>query len=295
VWLALALASALFQVLRNMTMKQLGHRLDEYINVWGRFTFLLPFTLVMAWAVVWRVHGLPALRPGFVGACLAFGVCQAIATLALSKALKLGEISIVTALWKVSLIVLLVMGYFTLRERPSALGLAGVGLSTAGVYLLNVRRARLSPLAPLVALVTEPGLRWTLVAAFFYAPSVLTIKQAALLSDPYTASLGCYLAASLVVTPLVLVTSRRYFRQVPAHWKAFVGLGLFAALTTVSQAIAYTLTLSSYVEAVKQIEILFALAIGALVFGERQRVREIALGAGVMLAGMILLSLAGVR
>jgi drug/metabolite transporter (DMT)-like permease len=295
VWFALALASALFQVLRNMTMKQLGHRLDEYINVWGRFTFLLPFTLVMAWVVVWRVHGLPQPRPGFVIACVAFGVSQTIATLALSKALKLGDISIVTPLWKVSLIVLLVLGYLTLRERPSLLGLAGVALSTAGVYLLNVRRARLSPWAPLAALVTDPGQRWTLLAACFYAPSVLTIKQAALLSDPYTASLGCYLAASLVVTPLVLVTSRGHFRQVPANWKAFVGLGLFAALNAVSQAIAYTMTLSSYVEAVKQVEILFALAIGALVFGERQRVREIALGAGVMLAGMVLLSLAGAR
>jgi drug/metabolite transporter (DMT)-like permease len=294
-WLLLALASALFQVLRNMTMKQLGHRLDEYINVWGRFTFLLPFTVGLAWFMVWRDKGWPDLKPGFVTTCLAFGVCQGIATLALSKALKLGEISIVTALWKVSLIVLLVMGYVTLREQPSLLGLAGVFLSTAGVYLLNVRRARLSPLAPLTALVVEPGLRWTLVAAFFYAPSVLTIKQAALLSDPYTGSLGAYVAASLLMTPLVLVTSRRHFRQVPAHWMAFVGLGLFAALTTVSQVIAYTMTLSSYVEAVKQIEILFALAIGALVFGERQRVREISLGAGVMLAGMVLLSLAGVR
>jgi drug/metabolite transporter (DMT)-like permease len=294
-WFALALASAFFQVLRNMTMKQLGHRLDEYINVWGRFTFLLPFTLAMAWWFVWRVQGWPHPRPGFVLACLAFGVCQAIATLALSKALKLGDISIVTALWKVSLLVLLVLGYFTLRERPSLLGLAGVVLSTAGVYLLNVRRARLSPLAPLVALVSDPGQRWTLVAALFYAPSVLTIKQAALLSDPYTGSLACYLAAGLVVTPLVLYTSRQHFRQIPANWKAFVGLGLFAALTTVCQTIAYTLTLSSYVEAVKQVEILFALAIGALVFGERQRVREISLGAGVMLAGMILLSLAGVR
>ena len=63
----------------------------------------LPFTLVMAWAVVWRVHGVPGPRPGFVTMCLAFGVCQTIATLALSKALKLGDISIVTALWKVSL------------------------------------------------------------------------------------------------------------------------------------------------------------------------------------------------
>ncbi|HLF50612.1 MAG TPA: EamA family transporter, partial [Methylomirabilota bacterium] len=78
----------------------------------------------------------------------------------------------------------------------------------------------------------------------------------------------------------------------PRHWKAFVGLGLFAALTTVSQGTAYLLTLSSYVEAVKQVEILFAMGIGVLAFGERQRVREIAPGALVMLAGVVLLSLA---
>jgi hypothetical protein len=46
-WLALALAAALFQVLRNTAMKRLGHALDEYINVWGRFTFLLPFALLV--------------------------------------------------------------------------------------------------------------------------------------------------------------------------------------------------------------------------------------------------------
>jgi uncharacterized membrane protein len=47
-----------------------------------------------------------------------------------------------------------------------------------------------------------------------------------------------------------------------------------------------------YVEAVKQVEILFALAMGALLFHERQKVREIAPGALVMLAGVVLLSLA---
>ena len=65
-----------------------------------------------------------------------------------------------------------------------------------------------------------------------------------------------------------------------------------AALTTLSQGKAYTLTLSSYVEAVKQIEILFAMAIGVLAFGEGQKVRESALGAVVMLLGMVLLALA---
>jgi drug/metabolite transporter (DMT)-like permease len=286
-WLALALAAALFQVLRNAAMKRLGHALDEYINVWGRFAFLLPFALATSLAGGW-----PALRPGFVPWCALFGASQTISTLALSKALRFGEISLVTALWKVSLLILLAMAWLTIGETPTALGVSGVVLSALGVYLLNVSRARISPWAPLVVLVRDRGQRWTLVAALFYAPSVIMIKQAILASSPAAGTFGGYLAASLIMTPVALATSGRHFAAIPRHWKEFVALGLFAALTTMSQGWAYTLTLSSYVEAVKQVEILFAMAVGVLAFGERQRVRESALGAVVMLVGMVLLALA---
>ena len=217
---------------------------------------------------------------------------QTLSTLALSKALKLSAISLVTALWKVSLLILLGMAYVSIGEAPSALGVAGVLLSAAGVYLLNVSRARISPWAPLTTLVTDHGQRWTLVAAVFYAPSVITIKQAILASNTAVGTFGTYLAASLIMTPIALATSARHFGAVARHGKEFVALGLFAALTTLSQGYAYTLTLSSYVEAVKQIEILFAMAVGVLAFGEAQRVRESALGAIVMLLGMVLLALA---
>jgi uncharacterized membrane protein len=286
-WLVLALAAALFQVLRNTAMKRLGHALDEYINVWGRFTFLLPFAFVTC-----VITGWPTLKPGFVAWCLAFGVCQTLSTLALSKALKASDISLVTALWKVSLLVLLGMAWVTIDEKPNALGVAGVLLSAAGVYLLNIARARISPWEPLRVLVTDHGQRYALLAAFFYAPSVITIKQAILASNTAAGTLGAYTAASLIVTPLALTTSARHFRSIGRHWKEFVALGLFAALTTLSQGKAYTLTLSSYVEAVKQIEILFAMAVGVMWFGEAQRVRESALGAVVMLVGTMLLALA---
>src|SRR5437667_8957123 len=286
-WLALALAAALFQVLRNTAMKRLGHALDEYINVWGRFTFLLPWALATA-----ALTGWPTLKPGLYVWCLAFGVSQTLSTLALSKALKLAEISLVTALWKVSLLILLGMAWVTIGERPSALGVAGVLLSAGGVYLLNVTRAHISPWEPLRVLVTDRGQRYTLVAALFYAPSVITIKQAILASNTAAGTFGTYLAASLIMTPLALTTSARHFPAVPRYWKEFLALGVFAALTTLSQGKAYTLTLSSYVEAVKQIEILFAMGVGVLFFGEAQRVRESALGGLVMLAGMVLLALA---
>src|SRR6266852_5732435 len=92
-WLVLALVAALCQVLRNTVMKRLGHSLDEYINVWGRFTFLLPFAAAFVWC-----NGAPPIKPGFVPACLSFAVCQIISTMSLSKALKLSDISMVTAL-----------------------------------------------------------------------------------------------------------------------------------------------------------------------------------------------------
>ena len=87
------------------------------------------------------------------------------------------------------------------------LGVLGVLLSAAGVYLLNVSRARISPWAPLATLVTDRGQRYTMLAALFYAPSVITIKQAILASNTAVGTFGTYLASSLVMTPIALGTN----------------------------------------------------------------------------------------
>jgi drug/metabolite transporter (DMT)-like permease len=285
-WFVLALGSALFQVLRNMVMKRLGHALDETINVWGRFTFILPFAALSVWA-----DGLPALKPGVWLYCLLFALTQIAGTQFLAMALKVAEISLVTALWKLSVILLVGWGFLALGERPSALGVAGVVVSVAGVYLINVSRARVSPWAPLVSLLRDRGQRYTLGAALFYAPAVVLIKKLALLSSPSFAVFAGYLVCSALITPFALWRSARHFPRIGRYWMSFVGLGAFAAISTLLGTHAYTLTVSSYVEAVKQVELLIALAIGALVFGEWAKIRAIWLGCMVMLAGMVLLML----
>jgi drug/metabolite transporter (DMT)-like permease len=287
-WFGLSLLSALFQVLRNMSMKHLGHALDDTINVWGRFTFILPF---LAGFVLW--HGIPPLQPGFWGYAMLFGISQTAGTLSLSKALKLSDISIVTSLWKISLLFLVIFAFLTLGETPSTLGLLGILVSVVGVYLLNVQKSRISVWAPLRELFVDHGQRYTLLAAIFYAPSVVLIKQLILLSDPYFANLIAYLAASLIVLPLVLHRSAKHFVQIPRHWPSFFGMGLFACLSSVCHSIAYQLTLTSYVESVKQAEILFALVIGYTVFHERARVWTILPGSLTMMLGIILLKLGG--
>lgn len=240
-WFILALLSAFFQVLRNMSMKRLGHALDETINVWGRFTFLLPF----AGAGV-LVQGVPHLGPNFWWYALAFGVIQNLATLSLSKALKVADISMVTALWKISLLFLVAWGYIWLGETPSGMGLAGILVSVVGVYLLNVHKARVSLWAPLTSLVTDSGQRWTVLAGIGYAVGVPVIKQMALLSDPVFAVFMGYVFCSAFLTPYTFYRSGHHLGQITRYWKGFVSLGLFGTLSTWFGTTAYTLTLSSY-------------------------------------------------
>lgn len=287
-WFLLALLAALFQVLRNMAMKQLGHALDDTINVWGRFTFLLPFA-----AVGVAIRGVPPLGAGFWIVAVLFAITQVLATVCLAKALKTSQISLVTPLWKLSLLLLVIWGFLALGERPSLPGLAGVLVSMAGVYLLNVEQARIAWWAPLAAIVKDPGQRWTLGAAMGYAPAVVLIKQLALLSDAWFAMLVGYVLCSAIVTPYTLYRSARHFRELPRHWLAFLSLGGLAAGTSVVSTIAYTMTVSAYVEAVKQVEVLLALGVGYLVFREGATIRAVWLGALVMMAGMALLKLGG--
>lgn len=285
-WFALAILSALFQVLRNMSMKHLGHTLDDTINVWGRFTFILPF---LALFVIW--HGVPKLQPGFWMYVGLFGVFQTVATLSLSKALQLSGLAIVTSLWKVSLLFLVIFAFLTLDETPSLIGLIGLLISVVGVYLLNVQKSRISLWAPLRELFVDTGLRYTLVAAIFYAPSVVLIRQTIFHADVYFANLMAYLAASLVVLPIALRRSGKHFVQIPRHWSSFVSMGLFACLSSICHSLAYKMTLTSYVEAVKQVEVLLALGIGYVVFHERAQVWAMLPGSVTIMAGMVMLKL----
>ena len=287
-WVTLAVMAALTQVLRNAAMKSIGHKLDEHINVLGRFVFLLPFAALAVW-----MKGVPEVKPGFWWVCVLFGFLQTSATLSLSKALLYGSMGVVTSLWKLATIWLVVLAFLTLGETPSAWGLVGIFITLVGVYGLNVSRTRIGWFEPVRALFTDKGMRYTVLASLLYAPSVITFKQAVVLSDATFGTFATYAAAALVVLPLSLWKSAEHFKDVPRLWKGFVSLGFFAFLTSLTQAEAFRLTLTSYVESVKQVEILLAIGIGYVFFKERERVRETLLGGVVILAGIVLLILLG--
>ena len=66
-------------------------------------------------------------------------------------------------------------------------------------------------------------------------------------------------------------------------------MGLFGATATIFGGLAYVRSVAAYVEAVKQVEIPLALAVGVLFFNERERVQAIWPGVIILIVGLLIL------
>jgi uncharacterized membrane protein len=283
-WWLFSLASALAQVGRNAVMKDLGHSLDEYINVWGRFFFLLPFALIASLAV-----GFPSVGAEYWVYSGLAGFVQVISTLLLSKAFKYGEISVTVTIWKLQVVLVAILGVIFLKEDITLTGFAGILVSLFGIYLLNVQRSRLSLTEPILVLFREKGMRYALLAALTVAPTILLFKKTAQIGDPYFSTLTNYVFASVMILPLVIWKSGKQMASVPRYLNRFLAMGAFAAAATIFGNFGYIRSAAAYVEAVKQVEIPVTLTVGMLFFGERERVEAIWPGCASLLAGLLIL------
>ncbi len=283
-WWIFAIASALCQVGRNATMKKLGHSLDEYINVWGRFFFLLPFALAASY-----LKGLPEVgRDYWIYSFLA-GLMQVFSTLLLSKSFKYGAISVTVAIWKLQVIFLAICGVIFLDENVNFWGGLGIIISFLGIYLLNIRQARVSLLEPLLLLIRDKGMRYALLAALTLTPTILLFKKTAQLGDPFFSTLTNYIFASAICFPIVIYQSAKHLYLLPRYFVYFLSLGFFAAFATIFGSFGYIKSVAAYVEAVKQIEIPMTLIVGSLFFKETQWVKEVWPGCLLLMAGLVIL------
>ena len=283
-WWLFSLASALAQVGRNAVMKDLGHSLDEYINVWGRFFFLLPFALVASLAA-----GFPSVGPEYWLYSGLAGFVQVISTLLLSKAFKYGEISVTVTIWKLQVVLVAILGVIFLKEEITLAGFSGILVSLFGIYLLNVQRSRLSLTEPILVLFREKGMRYALLAALTVAPTILLFKKTAQISDPYFSTLTNYVFASVMILPLVIKKSAKQMAAVPRYLNRFLAMGAFAASATILGNFGYIRSAAAYVEAVKQVEIPVTLAVAMFFFKEQERVQAIWPGCVILLAGLFIL------
>lgn len=306
-WVALALLTAVCTALRDAAAKHATRWADPVVVAFG----VSAIPAVGLGVIV--LAGDPALPgPGFLLALLVSGGINAVATPLVFYALHRSDMSLVAPLTSLTPLFMIGSAWLVLGERPSSAGVVGVGVIVLGAYLLNASKHRASLLAPFAALLRDPGARAMLIVAFLYSFSAAYDKVGTRASSPllWGAALSAVVTvalAPLTVRRVIAARARARAARDPAVRVAgarepsedrgadrsvrFIVLaGALAAAALAAQMTALLLTLAAYVIAVKRMSTLFGVLIGHSVFRE-QHVRQRLLGAAVMLAGFVLLTL----
>lgn len=290
-WIALTLLTAVCTALKDVAAKHAVRGVDPVLVAVG----VTGVPGVVLGAIV--LAGGPAMPgPEFALALAVSGGINAAATPMIMVALKRSDLSLVAPVTSLTPLFMLATGAVVLGEFPGPAGLVGVAVIVAGAYLLSVSEVRAGPLAPLRALLRDPGARAMLVVAFLYSISAAYDKVGTRASSPLLWAAAIHAVTALALAPLAVWRHRRREAAVASDatirraMPAILLAGVLTAIGAAAQMTALMLTLAAYVIAVKRTSTLFGVLLGRSVFRE-ERTGERLLGAAVMLAGFLLVTL----
>jgi len=285
-WVLLSLLAGLADATIYAAMKKLAD-VPPHVTLWWRFTLALPVL-----GVLLALDGWPELQPGLLPVLLVFSVMIAAGSLLIIRATRVAPLSTSMPILSFTPAFLLGTSWLMLGERSGPLGTVGVLAIVLGAYVLNVHQRSVGLLAPLKALVTSRGSLYVLGTALIYAVTANLGKIGILKSSATFFTAAAYLVVSLLVLPWMLRTAAGQGRVLRAHAGALLLMGAAAAVMMICYALAVQLTIVPYVIALKRTNGLFSVLFGLLLFREG-RIRQSLLGAAIMFAGVVLITLSG--
>jgi uncharacterized membrane protein len=285
IYLGFAFLTALFESLKDLTGKLgLGH-FNEYFISWAltvvALPILLPFLLFIE---------IPELNGTFYKALLAGGSLNAVSLLLYMRAIRISDLSVTIPMITFTPLFLLLTSPFMVGEYPSTLGVFGVLLIVFGSYMLNINQRGEGFWAPFKALVKDPGPRLMLLVAFIWSFTANIDKIGVQNSSPvfWSIAITCFLAAALFLP--MLIYSKQTPRQVLKQSKYLIPLGIFNALTLLTQMAAINFVLVAYVISIKRGSAILSVCWGYLFLNEKG-IRERLVGVIIMVAGVFLITL----
>jgi drug/metabolite transporter (DMT)-like permease len=293
-WVAASLCAALAQALRFMLQKKISlGGISATGATYARFLFSAP--IVLAGLALWfGVSGdaVPALSAGFWAFAATGALAQIVATVCVVLIFGARHFAVGVTFAKTEVIFTAALGVVLLQDSVSLPALGAIALGVAGLVVLSFRPGMASSLAALrnraAALGLVSGVLFA-VSAVCYRGASLEIDAAPVLRAALT--LGAVTGLQMVGLALWLRwRAPGEGRAVLAAWRAALPLGMASLAGSFGWFLAFTLQNAAYVKAVGQVELIFALAIGALVFGERISRRDLA-GMGLLSASVVALLL----
>jgi drug/metabolite transporter (DMT)-like permease len=211
---------------------------------------------------------------------------------ALAQAYRYGELSLVYPIARATAPpVVAVLAAVLLAERPSPTTVGGIFVVVSGVVLLLLPALDGAGIRTLAYAVRGRGTRYALLTGAIIATySILDKRGVAVVSPPLYAYL-LFVGLSLALTPLMLAQPAVLQRQWRCYRGAILAVGVLAPLAYGLVLLALTITPVSSIAAAREVSVVIAAALGALVlrepYGGRRIVASawIAVGLGLLVLG----------
>lgn len=290
-WIPVTLAAALAQTGRNATQRGLTERLGTLGATNVRFLFGLPFACAFLTLALWLTGAsVPTLTPRALIFTALGAAAQIAATALMLQAMRTQGFGLVTAWLKVEPVLVALIGWAILGEALTLPMLAAVAVAVGGVLVMTLKpgqgRSMLSGLAP-AALGLAAGLAFGLSAIGFRG-AITALSEGSFLIRALTI-LALTLALQTLALGLWLAVRDR--PALTGSLRAFapsLAAGFLGALASAGWFTGFALTTAANVRTLALVEVIFALLLARLAFGQRSTPRQIA-GIGILLLGVILL------
>lgn len=198
-WFPLAAVAALCYALQGAWSKRLTETVSRQAATWAIFAFSFPLLLLYL-----AVDGLPAVEARFWWVLAVNLVLYVISFRLYVSALQVGELGVTYPLLAVTPVFVVPIEWLVLGDRVGLLGLGGIVLVAAGVYLLQIERRTRSLLAPFRAVAARPGARRMLAVALVWAVSGTLDRAAVLSASPAAYGVAISLAVGMALAPSAL-------------------------------------------------------------------------------------------
>ncbi len=286
-WLTIALACAGFTALCDAVSKQIMKDNDE----WLTGTVILGIGSVLLLPLFLSLE-LPPVTPELIVLLIVAWPLEIAAYYWFLSAIRMAPLSLTVPLLAFTPVFTLFISEITLNEAVSVQGGIGVMIVTLGAYLLNADLIRGHILAPIRALVSNPGSRRMLLVACIWSFTSALGKKGVMLYGPLPFGLVLMFGVCVsftIISVVRLVTSQVKPVLKPQYvWLVPLG-GLFIAGMEITHFVSISMAPVAYMISVKRLSLVFGVILGRLFFKE-VNIRYRLLGAFVMVTGVFLIS-----
>ena len=270
-WIFATVLATALQVARNALQRGLVGDAGPWGATLVRFLFGLPFSAALTLVVMAVLHGRlhPQTPPSYWIDALAGSVTQVLATAALLVAMRRAGFAVGTTMQQSSLPLAAVLGLVIFHDSLSAIGWAGVAVTTIGLVILTW------PKKPGEGHLVS-GALYGLASGLCFGFSLNAYRHAARALEPhhplFAAVATVTLTQAVQSAALVAYLAWRHpwaLRAVAAGWRKSLGAGFCGAAASALWLLALALAPAASVRAVAVIETPIAVGAGRRMFKER--------------------------